>query len=447
MVALAGRMKRQQQEVIEYRSRHSAMRISALWLLLATTGVLAAGSLASGQTAPSGGTVRIMRNDVDKLPSVQQLPDPFVFSDGTRVKAPREWGRRRAELLELVLSYEYGHLPPVPRPGAVTAAPAPDYALPPRRRPSAGSQPSITLPEGSRQEKLLVTVTRRGHDRKVEFPLLLHVPPGKGPFPVVIRGDLCWGPVRGEVVSDALSRGYMLAEFDRTKIVPDRKGPRTGGAYAVYPEGRFGGLAAWAWGYHRVVDCLVRRKEVDRKKIIVTGHSRGGKAALLGGATDERIALTVPNNSGCGGAGCYRFQAAGSEDLGAITQRFPYWFEARFREFAGKEDRLPIDQHSVKALVAPRGLLTMEALGDRWANPEGTQQTHQAAREVYEFLGAGEGIAIHFREGKHEQSRADWQTLLDFADQLLRGRPRPGKFNRLAFPKSERIWSWSAPAK
>src|SRR5207237_3161290 len=121
---------------------------------------------------------------------------------------------------------------------------------------------------------------------------------------------------------------------------------------------------------------------------------------LLAGAMDGRIALTVPNNSGCGGAGCYRYQAEKSEDIAAITKSFPFWFVPRFQEFIGKVDRLPFDQHSVKALIAPRALLTNEALGDLWANPSGTQRTYLAATPVFDFLGARDKIGIYLRQGK-----------------------------------------------
>src|SRR5262249_28075764 len=152
------------------------------------------------------------------------------------------------------------------------------------------------------------------------------------------------------------------------------------------------------------------------------GHSRGGKATLLAGATDTRIALTAPNNSGCGGAGCYRFQGEKSEDIAAILKNFPFWFQPHFAEFIGHEDRLPFDQHTLKALVAPRALLSTEALGDLWANPSGTQQTYLAAREVFAFLGASEHIGIVFRPGGHEHNAEDWTTLLDFADRQLLGK-------------------------
>jgi acetyl esterase/lipase len=172
---------------------------------------------------------------------------------------------------------------------------------------------------------------------------------------------------------------------------------------------------------------------VDRQHIAVTGHSRGGKAALLAGALDERIALTAPNASGCGGAGCYRVLGEKSEDIAAITNRFSYWFHPRLKEFVSHVDQLPFDQHSLKALVAPRAQLSTEGLDDLWANPYGTQVSFVAARKVYEFLGAAGKIGIHFREGKHAHTAEDWQALLDFADLQFFGKNTETRFDKLPF--------------
>jgi hypothetical protein len=166
------------------------------------------------------------------------------------------------------------------------------------------------------------------------------------------------------------------------------------------------------------VDYLETLPEADKTRIAVTGHSRGGKAALLAGALDERIALTAPNNSGCMGAGCTRVPHDG-ESLERIASVFPYWFSTRLAEFVGRETRLPFDQHSVKALVAPRALLSTEGLEDRWANPDGAQLTHDAAKPVFDFLGASDKIGIVFRPGGHGHTPEDWTTLLDFADRQL----------------------------
>lgn len=380
------------------------------------------------------------RKQPDELPSVKELPDPFVRNDGTKVAKPADWPARRAEILDLVLTYEYGHLPPAAPVHATEQAwePAGKQAQEAESRRAANAVP---LPAGATVKQLMLTT---GPGGKVSIPLILTIPAGQGPFPAIIRGDLCWGRVDSSIAAEAAQRGYILAEFDRTAIVPDAKGERDIGLYALYPDHDFAALAAWAWGFHRVADYLMTRDDVQKDHVAVTGHSRGGKCALLAGATDERIALTVPNNSGCGGAGCYRFQAEKSEDIAAITKNFPHWFQAQFPQFIGKIDRLPIDQHFVKALVAPRALLSTEALGDLWANPEGTQQSHLAAREVYEFLGVPDKIAVVFREGDHEHNLADWQVLLDFADAQFFGKEPARNFDDLKFPVTK-AYSWSNP--
>lgn len=137
---------------------------------------------------------------------------------------------------------------------------------------------------------------------------------------------------------------------------------------------------------------------------------------MLAGATDPRIALTSANNSGAGGAGCFRNMHPGAETLPDLLGQFPHWFNPDLKAFVGRENALPFDQHFLKALVAPRALLTTEALGDAWANPAGTWQTHLAAQKVYALLGAGESIAVAYREGGHAHTFADWCCFLDFAD-------------------------------
>jgi len=383
--------------------------------------------LTSLSCSSSGGKPRAIKlPGVDELPAVQELPNPFRMNDGSPVTSRNDWAARRQELADAILYYEYGQMPPPPR--NVRAS-------------EVASKPVEGLDATEKQ----ITLTL-GPDRKVSTQLDLTIPAGKGPFPVVISGDLCWGKVTPDIRAMVIKRGYILAEFNRTQIAPDNN-DRTTGAYPLYPDYDWRALAAWAWGYHRVVDYLVTQDYVDKSHIAITGHSRGGKATLLAGALDERIALTNPNNSGCGGAGCYRFQAAKSEDIAAILKNFPFWFSPRFSDFIGKTDRLPFDQHSIKALVAPRALLSTEALGDLWANPEGTQQTHVAAKVVYDFLGVPDKIGIYFRPGKHEHNLQDWTVLIDFADKVFFGKVVDRKFNELAFPDSPKRFTWTAPGK
>lgn len=337
--------------------------------------------------------------------SAVELPALLAGGLGGNVLAKADWSARRAGLLQQILEIEYGELPPVAQ--RVRARLLHEHSTSSTGRYNNARHAQYHLIcEGGRQP--------------VAFVLDLLVPAGDGPFPVILDGDGCWLYVADEVRREVTGRGYILAVFNRTEIAPDNGSPaRDCGIYEAYPEGEYGAIAAWAWGYHRCVDFLARLDFVDSTRIAVTGHSRGGKTALLAGATDERIALTAPNNSGCCGAGCFRICGAGSERIADILRNFSYWFSPNLLAYAGRDEELPFDQHALKALIAPRALITTEALGDLWANPYGTYQTHLAAQEVYQLLGASGKIAIKFREGGHAHEYRDWVTLLDFADQHL----------------------------
>src|SRR5688572_30578305 len=362
----------------------------------------------------------------DQLPSVKELPDPITFQDGSRLKSPQDWPRRRAELQEMILHYQYGRMP----------------APPGNTRGVELISHNVTTPAEATHKQFKLTF---GPDHRGSLILDLTIPKGRGPFPVILRGDWGWHKTSSDITANVIKRGYILADYNRVELAPDNKN-RDAGIYPLYPDHDFGAVAAWAWGFHRCVDFLVTQDFVDKDKIAVTGHSRGGKAALVAGATDTRIALTAPNNSGCGGAGSYKHQAPKSEDIAAITKSFPFWFTPRFRDFIGQTDKLPFDQHSVKALCAPRALLSTEALGDLWANPEGTRQTHLAAKEVYKFLGAPDRIAIHYREGKHEHNPDDWNVLLDFADQVFFNKKSQRDWDANPFPNVTKAFGWSAPS-
>ncbi len=356
---------------------------------------------------------------VDQRTSNAGLPDPFMFSDGTRVSSKNDWTRRRAELQDLILRYEYGQMPPAP-----------------------GNTQSVELQRNARDHHNQYKITC-GPDQKISLVLDLLLPEGKGPFPVILRGDLCWGSVPDDLIKQITGRGYILAQFNRLEMAPDL-GSETTLLRAAYPEKQFGAIAAWAWGFHRCVDVLTTLDFVDKTKIAITGHSRGGKAALLAGATDERIALTVPNGSGTGGADCYRVQGRQSEGIARITKNFPLWLAPDFKQFAGNEDRLPFDQHDVLALCAPRALLMTDALDDQYANPHGSFQTFHGAREVYKFLGVPDKIALHYRDGKHAQNEVDWKALLDYADQVFAGKPSQQNLNPKPFD-DQLLFKWTAP--
>lgn len=359
----------------------------------------------------------------DMLPETPTLPDPFLKPDGGRVADAGEWPQQRAWLKRLIQHYGYGFLP--------------------------SSMPVVARETSSRHDdglKAILRTVELSSGTGLRFTVDIAIPDGEGPFPAIVVGDRCWKGLTEAIRSEVVGRGYILAEFDRTEIVPDKDG-REDGLYTLIPDREAGAVIAWAWGFHRVIDHLLTLPVVDGKHLAVTGHSRGGKAALLAGALDERIALTAPNNSGCGGAGCLRALHGKCETLPLVLRRFPWWFSPRLAAFADQVPRLPFDMHTLKALVAPRALLSTEGLGDLWANPHGTQVTHQAARMVYDFLGVGDRIGIAFREGGHAHGLEDWRTLLDFADVQFFGRKHGRRFDALAFPDDGKRWfGWTIPA-
>ncbi len=342
------------------------------------------------------------------------------------MRSVADWRRRRQELRNLIVEIEYGGLPPTP---------------------DTTEWEELHTYRRVRGDNALFLSTRvvTGPDRSFSFFLQLCVPPGEGPFSVILTGDACWPYLTDEIRERILAGDKVLAQFNRVEIVPDaNRSERTTGLYRVYPNAHYGALAAWAWGYHRCVDVLTKMSFVDPDRIAVLGHSRGGKTALLAGATDERIALTAANNSGCAGAGCYRRQGPDSETLADCMKNFPYWYAPRLREFVGKEDQLPFDQHVLLALIAPRTLFCAEGLSDFWSNPTGTWQSLSAARAVYRFLGAEEKIGSWYREGGHGHGAADWAAFLDFMDWKFCGRDPTHRFNENPYPDQPPAFSWSA---
>jgi hypothetical protein len=173
-----------------------------------------------------------------------------------------------------------------------------------------------------------------------------------------------------------------------------------------------------------------------RQPHAVVGHSRLGKTALLAGALDERIALVVANQAGCGGSGPSRHHDPKAETVAIITEKFPHWFCENFTAFGDDPSRLPFDQNCLVAMCAPRPVLFTAAEEDAWANPAGQFQVLQAASPVYELLGVagldaeakpqagGAPVASRLgywiRPGEHSFTPADWKVYLDFADEWLK---------------------------
>jgi hypothetical protein len=204
---------------------------------------------------------------------------------------------------------------------------------------------------------------------------------------------------------------------------------------AVPADERWGAIGMWAWGLSQMRDLVESVPGLDPDRVAVMGHSRLGKAAPWAGVQDLRFAMVVSNNSGCGGAALSR--RAYGETVGRITRAFPHWFCRRFSSYAEREAALPIDQHQLLALVAPRALYVASAVEDRWADPKGEFLAAAELDPLYGLFGMkglgtrtmpavdkpiGDAVRYHVRTGGHDVTMYDWQQYLRAAADLLTAR-------------------------
>ncbi|HZT30798.1 MAG TPA: acetylxylan esterase [Bryobacteraceae bacterium] len=382
------------------------------------------------------------------------LPDPLVLANGARVRDAATWYKqRRPEILRLFETNVYGHSP----------------ARPPHLSFELASIDRQAL--GGKAIRKEVTVYFTGKKDGPQMHLLLYLPAGAGQrVPVFLGlnfagnqtviadagihlGDV-WlrdnarkTPVkraatessRGAAASrwqveKILARGYGLATAYYADIEPDFDGGLPYSVRQTFP-GDWGAIGAWAWGLSRALDYLETDGDVDAGRVAVMGHSRLGKTALWAGAQDTRFALVISNDSGEGGAALSRRDFG--ERVKDLNTRFPWWFCANYKQFNDREDALPVDQHMLLALIAPRPLYVASAEQDLWADPHGEFLSAAAAGPVYRLLGKeglGTGqmpgihrpimhtVGYHIRAGKHDVTEYDWEQYLTFADRHLRMR-------------------------
>jgi len=363
------------------------------------------GAVMASSGGQGGGCTPARFADPAALPAHAKLPDPFHFADGHAVATRADWACRRAELAAQVQHYELGEKP------AFDAA-------------------STQVQARMAGQDLVVDVTHDG--KTVSFPAKIQLPPGDdgkhGPYPAIIG--------MGMVTLDnaELQRlGIALITFPNNAV-----GEQLGGAsrgkglfYDLYGKDHpASSMTAWSWGVSRLIDALEKTPAagIDARRLAVTGCSRNGKGAIVAGALDERIALTIAQESGAGGAASWRISEAQKQagqnvqTLRQIVQE-NVWFTPAFGQFAERVERLPFDQHEVMGLIAPRGLLALENTSMEWLGDQSAWYDALAAREIWKALGHPEAMGVS-QVGGHDHCRlptSQYGVVDAFARRFLLG--------------------------
>ncbi len=365
---------------------------------------------------------------------LDKLPDVFMMQNGRRVASRADWQERRKEILRTAVELQFGGMPPAPS----------TFVLEPLQVRGKIYCYRIHIYEPT------------GH---FTFPMQVYVPPQfdeNKKHPVLLTGDGCYTDCNDEVLKDAHSRGWIVAKFNRVELAHDMYNTsRDTGIYPLYPDKKFSAISAWAWGYSRCMDALTEIPYADEHEVAITGHSRGGKAVMLAGATDERITYVNPNNSGTLGCAPWRYRQIGadypkihdeqSEKLVHLYNPVPYWMGEGMAAYVDKQEEVPHDSHFFVSLVAPRYFLGTEAYGDTWGNPVGTCHSYLAAKEVYKFLGAEDRIHMVYREGGHLHGPGDFRVLLDYCDMIRAKKELPELYTRPPYPGLVPIFDWKTP--
>ncbi|MBT5926193.1 MAG: acetylxylan esterase [Verrucomicrobia bacterium] len=403
----------------------------------------------------------VINYDESKIPQYT-LPDPLITENGVKIQSASAWHQvRRPELLSLFSREMFGAVP-----GLLAKA---QFHVTSDQKDALGGL--------ARRKEVTIRLSGEDEKQSVEVKVLLYLPAkANNPSPVFLgynfygnhsihtdsgitlstswmRDNEDKGVKENQATEDSrgtssnrwpiemiLKRGYGVVTAYYGDIDPDFHDGWQNGIHPMFyresqnaPEPhQWGSVAAWAWGLSRIMDYLETDAQVASNKVSVMGHSRLGKTSLWAGATDQRFAVVISNNSGCGGAALSR--RSFGETVRRINSSFPHWFCGNFAFYNDRESLLPFDQHQLIALIAPRPVYIASAQEDRWADPKGEFLSGVHADPVYRLLGKngiserempevnqpiGNTIGYHIRTGKHNVTVFDWEQYLRFADRHL----------------------------
>lgn len=389
------------------------------------------------------------------------LPELLVSNDGTKIITANDWeNKRRNEVLELFENYEYGKVP----------------ANNIKVKFNIKKEIKNALC-GKAVLKEVEAVFFNDSD-SLEMTILIFLPKLNKPVPIFLgmnfygnhtihcdtnisitdsyvpnniefcifnnKADHLSRGVRSSrwPVERILERGYGLATIYYGDVDPDFDDGFQNGIHKLFysnkdkslKDNEWGSISAWAYGLSKAMDYIETDKNIDKNKVIVFGHSRLGKTALWAGAKDQRFAMVISNNSGCGGAALSK--RIFGEKLSDINSNFPHWFCKTFHNYNGKEENLPFDQNMLIALIAPRPIYVASAEKDLWADPYGEYLSLYYSAPVYKLYKeevfdsikipelnepklTGK-FAYHIRGGGHDITKYDWEQYLNFADKHLK---------------------------
>lgn len=325
--------------------------------------------------------------DFDAMPSQAELPDPLRRApEAEPISDPEEWRDWRETLKARVQHWITGTIPPAPDNLEATVL---------SEREEVGAR--------VREVEL-----RFGPQHKARLGLELLIPEGEGPFPVFMtqHNHRGWALI-------ALRRGYLACVYAGADSRDD-----TESFIDAYPGYDWSRLMRRGWAASRCIDYLESVPEARTDQVVLTGHSRNGKTSLMASAFDERIAAVISSSSGSGGSLTARYNGEHQfgEGVENITRAFPSWFHPRFRFFAGREHKLPVDLHTLVALSAPRPCLLSSAYHDGVESTWGIEETYLAVKPVYALSGAEDNLRILWRPGGHETAPDIIEQYLDWSD-------------------------------